>query len=131
MRSAPSSMPVDMRMRSSGRPRAARTSAGMEAWLMKQGRLIWDVTLPKETVTLNRVAASTTALLASRLHPGLVIFQSQKKQYSAHLLPDGDATGMYIFRDYLLNCISCVGECRIEEDTVVEKCPRYFAWLRS
>lgn len=29
-----------MRTRSSGRPRAARTSAGIDAWLMKQGMLL-------------------------------------------------------------------------------------------
>ena len=61
-------MPAEILMRSSGRPRAALTAAGMEAWLMKHGRLIWDVTLPKLTVTLNSLACSTISLLASRLH---------------------------------------------------------------
>lgn len=49
MRSSMSSIPAEMRTRSSGKPRAARTSAGMEAWLMKHGRLISDVTFPKLT----------------------------------------------------------------------------------
>ena len=35
-----------------GRERAARTSAGMEAWLMKQGSETRDEVEPKETVTL-------------------------------------------------------------------------------
>lgn len=37
--------PPEMRTRSLGRPRAARTSAGMEAWLMKHGMLHGEVWL--------------------------------------------------------------------------------------
>ena len=40
MRSEADSTPVEILTRSSGSPLAALTSAGIEAWLMKQGRLI-------------------------------------------------------------------------------------------
>ena len=46
MRSSTSSMPTDIRMRSSVRPRSSRTAAGIAAWDMKHGRLMRDFTLP-------------------------------------------------------------------------------------
>ena len=51
-KSSASSMPQLMRTRSSGKPRAARTSAGILAWDMKHGREIKDVVPPNETVIL-------------------------------------------------------------------------------
>lgn len=46
IRSFTSSIPTDMRIRSSVRPRASRIAAGMLAWDIKQGKLIRDFTLP-------------------------------------------------------------------------------------
>ena len=40
----------------------------MDAWLMKQGRLMELDTLPKLTTILNSLVCSTTALLSSMLH---------------------------------------------------------------
>lgn len=48
-----------MRTRSSGRPLVARTSAGIDPWLMKQGMLISEHTLPKLTVILCSSVSST------------------------------------------------------------------------
>lgn len=50
-----------MRTRSSGRPRAALTSAGIEAWLMKHGMEMRERTLPKDTVILKSLAFSQMA----------------------------------------------------------------------
>ena len=47
MRSSTSSMPTDIRTRSSVRPRSLRTAAGIAAWDMKHGRLMRDFTLPE------------------------------------------------------------------------------------
>ena len=60
-------MPVEIRTKSSGNPRAARTSAGIEACDMKQGRLINDEVFPKLTVILNSLACSTIMRLNSTL----------------------------------------------------------------
>ena len=51
IRSFTSSIPTEMRTRSSVRPRASRTSAGMLAWDMKHGMLIRDFTLPVDKAT--------------------------------------------------------------------------------
>ena len=61
MRSASSSIPAEMRTRSSGSPRARRVSRGMEAWLMKQGSEMSELVAPKETVTLKSVVWSRMA----------------------------------------------------------------------
>ena len=69
----------EMRTRSSGRPRAARTSEGIEAWLMKHGMEMSDTTFPKLTVILNscvsRHTISETAespVMKERMEPPLV-----------------------------------------------------------
>lgn len=46
IKSSASSMPADIRTRSSVKPLASRTSAGMLACDMKHGMLISDLTLP-------------------------------------------------------------------------------------
>ena len=50
-----------------GRERAARTSAGMEAWLMKHGSETRDEVEPKETVTLKSFRCSENALDSATL----------------------------------------------------------------
>ena len=60
-------MPAEMRTRSSGRPRARRTSAGMEAWLMKHGSETSDEVEPKETVTLKSLRCSESAFESATL----------------------------------------------------------------
>ena len=52
-------MPTDNRMRSGGGARRSRSSAGMLAWDIRQGRLIEEATDPKLTAIMNRRAAST------------------------------------------------------------------------
>jgi len=47
MRSSTSSIPTEIRTRSSVRPRSSRTEAGIAAWDMKHGRLMRDFTLPE------------------------------------------------------------------------------------
>lgn len=49
IRSSTCSIPTDIRMRSSVKPLASRTAAGMLAWDMKQGMLMRDFTLPVDT----------------------------------------------------------------------------------
>ena len=56
-------MPALIRTRSSGRPRAARTSAGIDACDMKHGSEMSDEVLPNDTVILNNSVFSTTILL--------------------------------------------------------------------
>ena len=63
MRSSTSSMPALIRTRSSGRPRSALTSAGMDACDMKHGREMSEAVLPNDTVILNSSVFSTTILL--------------------------------------------------------------------
>lgn len=46
IRSSASSMPTEIRIRSSVKPLDSRTAAGMAAWDMKQGKLMSDFTLP-------------------------------------------------------------------------------------
>ena len=61
-KSSASSMPQLMRTKSSGKPRAALTSAGILACDMKHGKEIKLVTPPKETVILNSFVSSTIVL---------------------------------------------------------------------
>ena len=69
-------MPMERRTRSSGSPLAALTSAGMDAWLMKQGSETRLCTLPKLTVILNSSVASASVRLASTLHACSVYMRS-------------------------------------------------------
>lgn len=83
MRSSGFSMPTEILTRLSGRPRAALTSAGIDAWLVKHGSNMSEVTFPKLTVILKSFACSTISLLASRLHIW----------HSFHLLHSGSKHG--------------------------------------
>lgn len=51
MRSFTSSIPTEMRTRSSVRPLASRTVAGILAWDIKLGMLIRDLTLPTKIIS--------------------------------------------------------------------------------
>jgi len=62
IKSSTSSMPQLMRTKSSGKPLAALTAAGILAWLMKHGKEIKLVTPPKLTVILNNFVSSTIIL---------------------------------------------------------------------
>ena len=67
MRSSTSSMPVEILTRSSGKPLAARISAGMDAWDMKQGKEMRLLVLLKDTVILKSLDSSTMILDRSTL----------------------------------------------------------------
>lgn len=91
-RSSIFSIPTEIRTRSSVKPRASRTEAGIAACVMKQGMLMRDFTLPDKTklITSSALFRETSTTLTCQLLNAFsmrLYMKSFHLSYSANIQP--------------------------------------------